>query len=51
MKQHIDSFNYFLNIGLQEVIRANELVDSEINQEFELRFKAIRVGMPTISED
>ena len=51
VKQHIDSFNHFLNVDLKQIIRANELMTSESDPAFYLKFTDIRVGMPTVTED
>lgn len=29
VKQHIDSFNHFLNVGIKEIIRANSMMTSD----------------------
>ena len=46
VKQHIDSFNYFLNVSIKEIIRANSQLVSEYDHSFYLKFNDIRVGMP-----
>ena len=51
VKQHIDSFNHFLNIDIKEIIRANELMTSESDPTFYLKFTDINVGLPKIEED
>ena len=49
MKQHIDSFNYFINIELNEIIKANCRIESQDG--FYLHFENITVGKPMIEED
>jgi DNA-directed RNA polymerase III subunit RPC2 len=51
VKQHIDSFNHFLNVDIKEIIRANSRMTSENDHSFELKFNDINVGMPQIKED
>ena len=51
VKQHIDSFNHFLNIGIKEIINANAMMTSEHDHRFYLKFTDINVDMPRISED
>ncbi len=51
VKQHIDSFNYFVDVELRKIIQANEKVDSDIDPHFYLRYSDIRVGMPTMNEN
>ncbi|CAO3587616.1 unnamed protein product [Absidia cylindrospora] len=46
VKQHIDSFNYFINVDLRKIIKANEKVTSDIDPNFYLKYTGIRVGMP-----
>jgi DNA-directed RNA polymerase III subunit RPC2 len=51
VKQHIDSFNHFLNIGIKEIINANAMMTSEHDHRFYLKFNDINVDMPRIDED
>ena len=53
VKQHIDSFNYFTDIEIKNIVRseANHLVKSEINPKFKLIYKDIHIGLPSIKED
>ncbi|ORX62963.1 DNA-directed RNA polymerase III subunit RPC2 [Hesseltinella vesiculosa] len=46
VKQHIDSFDYFVNVDLRKIIRANERVTSDVDPNFYLKYTGIRVGMP-----
>lgn len=47
VKQHIDSFNYFVDHDLKAIVRANNKVTSEVDPRFYFVFKDIRVGRPT----
>lgn len=62
VKQHIDSFNYFINREIKEIVRANQIVRSDAASQlgsspddpaaqFYFKFTDIRVGMPTAKED
>ena len=51
VKQHIDSFNYFMNVGIKQIIKANELITSESDPTFFLKFTDINIGFPKIEED
>ncbi len=53
VKQHIDSFNYFTDIEIKNIIRSesNHEVKSEINPKFSLKYKDIHIGLPTIEEE
>lgn len=46
VKQHIDSFNYFVETDLKKIIKANERVVSDVDPKFFLRYTDIRVGTP-----
>lgn len=37
VKQHIDSFNYFVDIDLKKIVKANERVVSDVDPQFFLR--------------
>lgn len=44
VKQHLDSFNYFVDEDLKKIIQVNELVLSDVDPEFYLKYLDIRVG-------
>ncbi len=51
VKQHIDSFNYFTEVGLKKIVKANQLVASEAlplgNEKAKwVQFTDIRIGSP-----
>ncbi|KAK9461659.1 uncharacterized protein V1516DRAFT_672612 [Lipomyces oligophaga] len=46
VKQHLDSFNYFVNVDIKKIVKANERVVSDVDPEFYLKYLDIRVGMP-----
>ena len=46
VKQHIDSFNYFVDVDLKNILRANERVTSDIDPKFYLKYTNITVGHP-----
>ena len=39
VKQHIDSFNYFINVDLEKIIKANERVKSDVDPHFYLKYE------------
>src|SRR6202044_1287115 len=47
IKQHIDSFNYFIEVELKNIVRANRKVTSDVDQCFWLEYTDIRVLQPT----
>ncbi|KAG7848739.1 hypothetical protein KL941_001557 [Ogataea angusta] len=44
VKQHLDSFNFFVDTDLKKIIQANEKVLSDVDPEFYLKYLDIRVG-------
>ncbi|KAF2755609.1 beta and beta-prime subunits of DNA dependent RNA-polymerase [Pseudovirgaria hyperparasitica] len=51
VKQHIDSYNFFVDTELQKIVDANRYVFSDVNEKFFLRFTRIRVGSPNRPEE
>lgn len=51
VKQHLDSFDYFVDVELRKILKANERVDSDIDPVFYLRYTDIYVGSPKIDEN
>nr|ALK02064.1 RNA polymerase III second largest subunit [Wickerhamiella domercqiae] len=46
VKQHLDSFNYFVETDIRKIVRANELILSEVDPEFYFKYLDIRIGTP-----
>jgi DNA-directed RNA polymerase III subunit RPC2 len=46
VKQHLDSFNYFLHSDIKNIIMANSRIESDVDPSFWLRFTDIRVRPP-----
>lgn len=46
VKQHIDSFNYFVEHEIKDIVKANKRVTSEVDPKFWLEYTDIRVGEP-----
>ena len=51
VKQHIDSFNYFMNQDIKDIVMANERVTSFADPMFYLKYLDVRVGSPNVEED
>ncbi|BGP51529.1 DNA-directed RNA polymerase III complex subunit Rpc2 [Rhodotorula kratochvilovae] len=51
VKQHIDSFNYFVDVDLQAILRANARITSDVDPNFFLEYTDIRVGAPERPDD
>ena len=50
VRQHIDSYDYFLNAGIKRILRANDKVISDSDTNWYLRYLDIRVGPPDVEE-
>ena len=50
VKQHLDSFNYFIDVDLKQIVKANDRVDSDIDPQFFLQYTDIYVGTPQMEE-
>jgi len=50
VKQHIDSFNFFINVELKKIMKANEKVTCEADPNFYLKYLNIYVAEPQIEE-
>lgn len=50
VKQHIDSFDYFINVEIKKIVKANEKILSVADPLFYLKYLNIYVGMPDIEE-
>ena len=51
MKQHTDSFNYFINVDIKKIVKANEKLVSDADPTFYLKYLGIKVGTPSTLED
>jgi DNA-directed RNA polymerase III subunit RPC2 len=50
VKQHLDSFNYFVDVELRNIMNANARISSDVDPKFYLEYQDIQVGMPQIKE-
>lgn len=46
VKQHIDSFNYFVDVDIKNILRANDRVTSDVDPRFFFKYTNIKVGFP-----
>lgn len=51
VRQHIDSFNYFIEHDIRSIMEANNIVDSDIDHTFYLKYLNIRVGAPSVADN
>jgi len=47
-RQHIDSFNYFLNVDIKNIVRANNRITCDADPAWYLEYKDIRIGAPDV---
>ncbi|GIY60587.1 DNA-directed RNA polymerase III subunit RPC2 [Caerostris extrusa] len=50
VKQHIDSFDHFINVGIKKIMKANEKIVSDVDPSFYVKYLDINVGKPIITE-
>lgn len=50
VKQHIDSFNYFINVDLKKIVQANATVLCDTDPMFYLKYLDVRVGTPDFED-
>lgn len=51
VRQHIESFDYFIQKDIQKIVSSNHIVDSDIDPSFYLKYTNIYIGYPTITEN
>ncbi|KAF1810934.1 DNA-directed RNA polymerase III polypeptide [Eremomyces bilateralis CBS 781.70] len=51
VKQHIDSFNYFVDVELKNIVKANQYVRSDVDSRWFLKYEDIRVLAPNRVEE
>ncbi|PSN44875.1 DNA-directed RNA polymerase III subunit RPC2 [Blattella germanica] len=50
VKQHIDSYNYFINDEIKKIVKANEKVTSDADPLFYVKYLNVNVGTPDVEE-
>ncbi|XP_047141151.1 DNA-directed RNA polymerase III subunit RPC2 isoform X1 [Hydra vulgaris] len=50
VKQHIDSFNYFINTEIKDIVKANERVQTDADPVWYLKYLDVHVGAPDVEE-
>ncbi|KAK6158488.1 hypothetical protein DH2020_005802 [Rehmannia glutinosa] len=48
VKQHLDSFNYFVRTQIKKIVQANDLITSRIDPSIYLRYKDVGIGTPSL---
>ncbi|ORX87985.1 beta and beta-prime subunits of DNA dependent RNA-polymerase [Anaeromyces robustus] len=50
VKQHLDSFNYFINTDIKKIVQANSIIKSDVDPLFYAKFTDIWVDYPTVHD-
>lgn len=50
VRQHLDSFNHFIEVELKEILKANEYIHCDADPNWFVKYLDIRVGTPDIEE-
>ncbi|CAH0557616.1 unnamed protein product [Brassicogethes aeneus] len=50
VKQHIDSFNYFINVEIKKIVEANNKVTCDADPLFYIKYTNVYVGTPDVDE-
>ena len=50
VKQHIDSFNYFVETEIKSIVKANDKVTSSADPMFYLKYLDVHVGTPDVED-
>ncbi|PNX85824.1 DNA-directed RNA polymerase iii subunit rpc2-like protein, partial [Trifolium pratense] len=51
VKQHLDSFNYFVRTDIKKIVRANDRIQATRYPHLYLRFLDVKVGEPSLITD
>lgn len=51
VKQHIDSFNYFINHEIKHVVRANQKLTCDADHNFYLKYLNVYIGEPSAEDE
>ncbi|XP_055949734.1 DNA-directed RNA polymerase III subunit RPC2-like [Argiope bruennichi] len=44
VKQHIDSFDHFINVGIKKIVKANQKIVSDVDPSFYIKYLSINLG-------
>jgi len=50
-RHHINSFNYFVDVEIKNLLKANSYIDSDIDPTFYIKYTSIRVEPPSVEEN
>ncbi|CAO2039776.1 unnamed protein product, partial [Urochloa humidicola] len=51
VKEHINSFDYFINKGIKDIVLANNRIEAQDKPSIYLRYTNVRVGNPSVQKE
>lgn len=51
VKQHIDSYNYFVEVQLKKIVESSSTIRSDVDHQFYIKFTDIYVGSPRRADE
>ncbi|KAJ5386270.1 DNA-directed RNA polymerase III subunit RPC2 [Penicillium cosmopolitanum] len=51
VKQHIDSYNYFVEVQLKKIVESSAIIRSDVDHQFYIKFTDIYVGSPRRADE
>lgn len=51
VKQHIDSYNYFVEVQLKKIVESSSMIRSDVDHNFYIKFTDIYVGSPRRADE
>uniref|UniRef100_A0A803LIM8 DNA-directed RNA polymerase subunit beta n=1 Tax=Chenopodium quinoa TaxID=63459 RepID=A0A803LIM8_CHEQI len=51
VKEHLDSYNYFISTGIKKIVRVNNEIRSNVDRGIYLKFLDVKIGEPSIVLD
>ncbi|KAL6179145.1 hypothetical protein ACLB2K_050661 [Fragaria x ananassa] len=51
VREHLDSFNYFVNTGIKRIVRANDRTVSELDPRIYIKFLDVDIGEASVTRD
>ncbi|KAF0983447.1 hypothetical protein FDP41_010512 [Naegleria fowleri] len=49
-RQHIDSFNYFINVDIKKIVQANNMITPDTDDRFYIKYNDIYIAKPRLDE-
>ncbi|XP_061988708.1 DNA-directed RNA polymerase III subunit 2-like [Rosa rugosa] len=51
VREHLDSFNYFVNTGIKRIVRANDRIVSAVDPRIYIKFLNVEIGEASVTRD